>query len=172
MEERYPIGIFEWDGEPDKEKLELWIKEIEDAPQQLRKAVAGLSDQQLDTAYRSGGWTVRQVVHHLPDSHLNSYIRFKLALTEENPAIKPYQEDRWAELTDSRLPIEVSMQLLDALHERWVALLRTLDGKDLEKTFYHPDSGEMNLAKCIGLYAWHGKHHLSHITELRRRRNW
>lgn len=172
MEERYPIGFFEWDGDPDKVKLESWIKEIEDAPMQLRKAVAGLNDQQLDTAYRSGGWTVRQVVHHFPDSHLNSYIRFKLALTEKNPAIKPYQEDRWAELTDSRLPIEVSLQLLDALHERWVALLRTLDEKDLARTFYHPDSGEMNLARSIGLYAWHGKHHLAHITELRRRRNW
>src|SRR5713226_5186873 len=122
---RYPIGKFEWKGESGEEHRRRFIEEIEAAPAQLRAAVKGLTPEQLDTPYRPGGWTVRQVVHHLPDSHLNSYVRFKLALTEEEPVIKPFHEDRWAELADSRaVPVEVSLALLDSLHRRWVALLR------------------------------------------------
>jgi uncharacterized damage-inducible protein DinB len=135
--------------------------------------VKGLTDEQLDTPYRSGGWTVRQVVHHVPDSHLNSYVRFKLALTEDNPTIKPYEEGRWAELSDSNsTPVEVSLTLLESLHDRWVRLLRSLTPEQWKRTFRHPELGEMTLEKTLALYAWHGKHHVAHITELRKERSW
>ncbi|SDY01710.1 Uncharacterized damage-inducible protein DinB (forms a four-helix bundle) [Evansella caseinilytica] len=172
MDTRYPIGKFKYEGEPTAEIVEGWISEIEKAPLQLREAVKDLNEVQLDTPYRSQGWTVRQVVHHIADSHLNSYTRFKLALTENTPAIKPYEEGKWAELPDSKLPIEVSLTLIDALHTRWVYLLRSLEADDLEKTFLHPESGIVALSMSIGIYAWHGNHHIAHITTLRERLGW
>lgn len=172
MDLRYPVGQFKDEGNVTMELIETWIKEIESAPAQLKEAVKGLSDDQLDTAYRPGGWTIRQVVHHFADSHLNSYMRFKLALTENNPTIKPYMEEKWAELPDSKLPVDVSLSLLEALHSRWVTLLRSMQPTDLEKTFHHPDSGSIKLGLNIGVYAWHGRHHIAHITSLRNRLGW
>lgn len=132
----------------------------------------GLTDSQLDTPYRPGGWTIRQVVHHLPDSHMNAYIRFKLALTEDHPTIRPYYEDRWAELPDSKLPIEGSLDLLDSLHARWTKLLYSLDSITLDRTFRHPESGEVKLSENIGIYSWHGQHHIAQIISLRNREAW
>ncbi|SFE77354.1 DinB superfamily protein [Bacillus sp. OV194] len=169
---RYPVGLFSLDQNITEKKIEEWIHDIESAPNQLKEAVNDLTEEQLDTPYRPGGWTVRQVVHHLPDSHLNSYTRFKLALTEENPVIRPYMENQWAELPDSKLPIAVSIQLLEALHERWIVLLKSLTTAELEKTFTHPDSGVVTLAQNIGLYSWHSRHHIAHITSLRQRSGW
>lgn len=170
---RYPVGPFDMESEPDAAERPRLIDEIAQTPQRLRSAVEGLSDEQLDTPYRPGGWTIRQVVHHVPDSHLNSYIRFKLALTEEEPTIRPYMEDRWATLEDSRItPLEISLSLLEALHERWVLLLRSLSAKDFERTFRHPDLGAVSLNKNLALYAWHGRHHIAHITSLRERKGW
>jgi len=169
---RYPIGKFQHVGEVSPEQVRQWIAEIAAVPSQMRKAVEGLSEEQLDTPYRPGGWTIRQLVHHVADSHLNSYIRLKWTLTEENPVIKPYDEVRWAELSDSRLPAEVSLTLLDALHQRWVHLLNQLTPEELEKSFVHPESGQTQLSKYIGLYAWHGRHHIAHITSLRERMGW
>jgi uncharacterized damage-inducible protein DinB len=170
---RYPIGKFHYDGPLGEEQKRICLDEIAETPAKLRDAVKGLSDAQLDTPYRPGGWTVRQVVHHVPDSHLNSYVRFKLALTEDEPTIKPYAEDRWAELADTKTtPIEVSLTMLDALHDRWVRLLLPLDTEDWKRTFRHPELGSMTLEKTLALYAWHRKHHVAHITELRKRINW
>ena len=172
MEANYPIGHFQCDGQITASIIDKWIKDIEELPVLLQNAVKDLNDDQLDTPYRLGGWTVRQVVHHVADSHLNAYGRFKLALTEEKPIIKPYDQERWAELPDSALPVTISLSLLDALHKRWVTLLRTLTPSDFEKTFIHPESGEVSVGKNIGIYAWHGRHHLAHITSLRSRKGW
>jgi uncharacterized damage-inducible protein DinB len=170
---RYPIGKFRYDGAPTEAQRKSLLDDIAAAPTNLRTSVQGLSDRQLDTPYRPEGWTVRQVVHHVPDSHLNSYVRFKLALTENEPTIKPYAEDRWAELADTRAtPVEVSLSLLDSLHDRWVRLLRSLTAEDWKRTFRHPDLGPMSLEKTLALYAWHGRHHVAHITELRKRMSW
>lgn len=142
------------------------IDAIAAAPAALRAAVAGMTDADLDTPYRPGGWTVRQVVHHLPDSHMNAYVRLKLALTEERPTIRPYDEARWAELPDSRdVPVEVSLALLEALHLRWVALLRALPPASFERTLIHPEWPEpMSLDRLVALYAWHGRHHVAHVA--------
>ncbi|MCU9614899.1 bacillithiol transferase BstA [Caldibacillus lycopersici] len=172
MDLKYPIGKFDFEGEITPIIVNEWIDEIEALPAFVRKAVQKLKAEQLDTPYREGGWTVRQVVHHLADSHMNSLFRFKLALTEENPIIRPYEQAKWAELSDSKMPIDVSLTLLEALHERWVHLLRTLTPADLEKTFIHPESGEISLGSNIGRYAWHGNHHLAHITSLCERMGW
>jgi uncharacterized damage-inducible protein DinB len=170
---RYPVGQLDVDAVFTGEGRQSLIEEIADAPRKLREAVEGLSPEQLDTPYRPGGWTVRQVVHHVPDSHLNSYVRFKLALTEDEPAIRTYHEELWAELPDSRAtPIEVSLALLDSLHERWVILLRSLEEEDFKRTFSHPEWGLVPLDKAIGLYAWHGRHHVAHVTSLRARMGW
>lgn len=170
---RYPIGKFDGQAPGNVQERERLIRDIELTPDQLRTAVEGLSEKQLDTPYRQGGWTVRQVVHHLPDSHLNSYVRFKLALTEDEPTIKPYQEDRWAELADSKnTPIEVSLKLLDMLHKRWVNLLRSFGAEDWNRTFRHPEIGVLTLDKTLALYAWHGRHHVAHITALREGMGW
>lgn len=170
---RYPIGPFKFEGNVAETVHQLWIEQIASAPALLRKAVAGLSEKQLSTPYRDGGWTVRQVVHHVPDSHLNAYIRFKLTLTEEEPTIKPYNEARWAELVDTKITsIEVSLNLLDSLHLRWVSLLRSLQPGDLNRALRHPESGIMTLEKLLALYAWHGRHHTAHITSLRERQGW
>ena len=173
MDLRYPVGPFRYEGELGEEQRRCLIDEIEAAPSQIRAAVAGLSAEQLDTPYRPGGWTLRQVVHHVPDSHLNAYVRFKLALTEEQPAIKPYFEERWAKLGDTRAtPIETSLALLDALHGRWVILMRSLAPADFARTFLHPELGVMTLDRTLALYAWHGRHHTAHVTSLRERMGW
>jgi uncharacterized damage-inducible protein DinB len=172
MDLKYPIGHFQFDGEITNSVTRYWIDEIEHLPRLLRDAVKDLDDEQLDTPYRSGGWTVRQVIHHLADSHMNAYVRFKLALTETKPVIKPYDETKWAELSDYKLPIDISLSLLEALHKRWTDLLRSLIPADMEKTFIHPDSGEVTVGKNIGIYAWHGRHHLAHITSLCNRKGW
>jgi hypothetical protein len=170
---QYPIGKFKWDGAASEQQLRQWIDEIAAAPAHLRVAVQDLTPQQIDTPYRPGGWTVRQLVHHVPDSHLNSYMRFRLALTEQEPTIKPYDQQRWAELPDSRTaPMEVSLSLLESLHERWVVLLRALTAADWKRTFRHPELGVVNLEGTAALYAWHGRHHVAHITSLRQRMGW
>ena len=170
---RYPVGRFHMEHDPTDEERRRLIDEIAETPQRLRAAIRAMSDEQLDTPYRPGGWTVRQVVHHVPDSHLNSYVRFKLTLTEDEPAIRPYDEDRWAMLEDSRItPPEVSLALLDALHERWVTLLRSLAPEDFRRTFRHPELGLVSLNKNVALYAWHGRHHVAHITSLSERMGW
>ncbi|MGC1644257.1 MAG: putative metal-dependent hydrolase [Candidatus Sulfotelmatobacter sp.] len=170
---RYPIGKFRFDGPLTAQQKQAALDDIATAPASLRAAVKGLSEAQLDTPYRPGGWTVRQVVHHVPDSHLNSYVRFKLALTEDEPTIKPYAEDRWAELNDTKAtPVEVSLTMLEALHDRWVRLLRSLSSEEWKRTFRHPELGAMTLEKTLALYAWHGRHHVSHITSLRDREGW
>lgn len=170
---RYPIGEFTPPDNINEAQRHIWIEEVERLPGELRAAVAGLSDAQLDTPYRDGGWTVRQVVHHLPDSHMNCYTRFKLALTEEVPTIRPYDEKRWAELADSQAPIEISLGLFEAVHQRWVLVLRAMTEEDFARTFHHPDMEEPQvLAAALGSYAWHGRHHVAHITALRQRMGW
>jgi len=162
---KYPIGKFQKPERITLETVGRWIDEIEHLPHQLRKVVQDLKEEQLNTAYRPGGWTIRQVVHHLPDSHINSYIRFRWTLTEEKPTIKPYFEEKWAELDDAKYGnIEISLILLEAVHIRWSLLLRSLKVEELHRSFIHPDSGsEVRLDENIGIYAWHGKHHLAHI---------
>jgi hypothetical protein len=170
---RYPIGKFHFDGPPSEDQRKKLIDDIGEIPAALRAAVGGLSAQQLDTPYREDGWTVRQVAHHVPDSHMNAYVRFKLALTEDEPTIKPYAEDRWAELGDTRdTPIEVSLALLESLHNRWVGLLRSLCPEDWKRSFRHPELGLVSLEKNLAMYSWHGMHHVAHITELRKRMGW
>ena len=170
---RFPVGKFHYDGPLTPEQQKSFLEAIAQTPAELRAAIKGLSDSQLDTPYRPEGWTVRQVVHHVPDSHLNAYVRFKLALTEEDPTIKPYAEDRWAELADTKAtPVEVSLTLTDSLHDRWVRLLRSLAPEQWKRTFRHPEMGPMTLEKTLALYAWHGRHHVAHITELRKRMSW
>lgn len=170
---RFPIGKFSFEGPLTSQQKQQYLNDIEQTPARLRAAVQGLSDAQLNTPYREGGWTVRQVAHHVPDSHMNSYIRFKLALTEEEPTIKPYMEDRWAELPEARsAPIEVSLALLDSLHRRWTLVLRNLTDVDWKRNFRHPDLGLMSLEKTLALYAWHGRHHVAHVSELRKRMTW
>jgi DinB superfamily len=170
---RYPIGKFHFDGPPTEEQRKKFIDDIAQAPANLRAAVKGLSDSQLDTPYRPDGWTVRQVAHHVPDSHLNAYVRFKLALTEQEPTIKPYAEDLWARLPDTQAtPVDVSLTMLDSLHNRWVRLLVSLNPEDWKRSFRHPELGLVSLEKNLALYAWHGRHHVAHITSLRERNGW
>lgn len=170
---RYPIGKFALDGELTPERREQWIDQIGAAPAQLRDAVQGLTPEQLDAPYRPEGWTVRQVVHHLPDSHLNSYVRFRLALTEDEPTIKPYDQEQWARLSDARTaPVEISLVLLESLHRRWALLLRSLTPVDFARRFRHPELGIVTLERNLALYAWHGRHHIAQINSLRRRRGW
>ncbi len=166
MDLQYPVGKFQWTGALTAGERDALIDEIEATPAKLRAAVAGLSEAQLDIPYRPGGWTVRQVVHHLADSHMNSYIRFKLALTESEPAIKGYDQDLWAALPDTKGPIDVSLSLLDALHRRWVLLLRSLWPEDFARTLVHSEDGNVSLDRNLALYAWHGRHHIGHITSV------
>lgn len=173
MDLRYPIGKFVWPESVSGGERQDLIGDIAAAPARLRAAVAGLSEDQFDTPYRPEGWTVRLVVHHLPDSHLNCYTRFKLALTEDNPSIKTYEEDAWARLADTReTPVETSLALFDALHSRWVILLRSLTDEQWKRTFHHPQHGPVALDRNLALYAWHGRHHAAHITALRERLGW
>ncbi len=170
---RYPIGKFKMQDSLTEAERRKFMDDIREAPARLRAAVAGLSPQQIDAPYRPAGWTVRQVVHHLPDSHLNAYVRFKLALTEEEPIIKTYDQERWAELEDARTaPIEMSLALLESLHQRWTLMLRSLGPRDLSRTLRHPELGVLNLDRYLALYAWHGRHHVAHITSLRERMGW
>jgi uncharacterized damage-inducible protein DinB len=170
---RYPVGRFAVEKEISPVHRREWIDQVDETPARFRDAVAGLSDEQLDTPYREGGWTVRQLIHHLPDSHMNAYVRIKLALTEDSPAIKTYEEARWAELPDTRdTPPEVSLALLEALHLRWVALLRALGDADWARTFRHPEMGDVSVERALALYAWHGRHHVAHVTALRERMGW
>lgn len=170
---RYPIGHYQPPDAIDAETRTSWISELQRLPSRLSAVVSGLNDSQLDTPYRPGGWTVRQLVHHLADSHLNSYTRFRLALTEDSPTIKPYDEKRWAELCDAKqAPIQPSLMLLEGLHERWVRLLSSLSEADFARTFKHPDLGEIRLDWTVGLYAWHSRHHVAHIAALKARERW
>lgn len=174
MEElRYPVGRFSpREGTSARERREL-IQEVASLPGRLREAVSGLSRPHLDTPYRPGGWTVRQVVHHVADSHINAYVRFKLALTEDGPTIKPYDEAAWAELPDARTePVEVSLTILDAVHHRWTRILGEMDEEAWARTFVHPELGELTLATNLQLYEWHGRHHLTHVTALAEREGW
>jgi uncharacterized damage-inducible protein DinB len=173
MDLRYPIGEFKYEAPLTDAELKACLAIIKETPARMRAAVAGLNEEQLDTAYRPEGWTVRQVVHHVPESHLISYTRFKLAMTEDEPTIKPYFEDRWAQLDDARqAPIELSLDLLDAVHGRWIWFLRSLKPEDFQRTFRHPEIGIVSLDKNVALYAWHGPHHVAQITSLRERLGW
>jgi len=173
IDARYPIGKFHFEGPPPEAQRASLINDIQQAPAALRAAVKGLTPDQLETPYREGGWTVRQVAHHVPDSHMNAYVRFKLALTEDEPTIKPYAEDRWAQLTDTQsTPVDVSLVLLESLHSRWVNLLRSLGPEDWKRTFRQPELGLVSLEKNLALYSWHGRHHVAHVTELRKRMGW
>ena len=173
MDARYPIGQFEWSGSASEEQRQEWLKQVAMLPSDLLQVAGGMTMEQLDTPYREGGWTVRQLIHHVADSHMNSYIRCKLALTEDTPTIKPYDESRWAELTDARTaPVEASLALLEALHLRWAMLLRSLSVADFARQFRHPEMGIVSLDKNLALYAWHGRHHTAHITTLRDLMKW
>ena len=169
---RYPIGQFKPAPQFTPEDRAAHIAILRQLPDRLSEAVEGLEDTQIDTPYREGGWTVRQVVHHIADSHLNSYVRFKLALTEFEPEIKPYDEAAWAALPDSQMPVDVSLTLIWALHQRWVELLESMTEKDFQKKFVHPERGVQDLATTLALYDWHSRHHTAHITSLRERMGW
>jgi hypothetical protein len=170
---RYPIGRFEPVDVLSPEDRAAAIAAIASLPADLSAAVAGFSDARLDTPYRPGGWTVRQLVHHVPDSHLNAYVRFRWTLTEEEPTVKTYDEALWAELPDAKgAPVAVSLALLATLHERWVALLEALSPADFARTYLHPDDGRRTLDRTVALYAWHGRHHVAHVTRLVERMGW
>lgn len=170
---QYPIGKFHLPERISDDDRRIFIGQIEEAPAKLRMAVAGLTEEQLDTPYREGGWTVRQVVHHLADSHLNAFIRFKLVMTEEQPAIKTYNQQLWANLADAKTaPVEPSLMLFGSLHKRFVVLLKSMSAADFAHTMNHPEQGIVNLDRYLSLYAWHGRHHVAHITSLRDRRGW
>lgn len=172
--QNYPVGEFIQPENISQDIVKTWIDEVENFPAIVRETILGWSEEQLSTKTKADGWMVKQVIHHLADSHMNSFIRFKLALTEDNPRIKPYAEDRWAELIDGKISdIESSLQILDGLHKRWVVLLRSLKEDDLEKSFFHSEHNKFfRLAPTIGLYAWHGRHHLGFIQKLKQKMNW
>jgi hypothetical protein len=173
MDFRYPIGPCEYPASVSPGERAQHIQHLAELPNRLWDAIHGLTDQQLDTPYRPGGWTVRQVVHHYADSHMNAYVRFRLALTESQPTIKPYDEKSWAELADSRTaPVEHSLQLLEGLHRRWVLLFGSLSDDDFARTFHHPELGVLRLDTYLASYGWHSLHHVAHITALRQRSGW
>ena len=169
---RYPVGKFERDTQITPERRAALVEEIAGLPAAFSAAAAGLSESQLDTPYRPGGWTVRQVIHHVPDSHMNAYIRCKLAVTEDNPTVKTYDEARWAEQSDSHGPTASSLTILDAVHARWVSWLRSLEDAAFARPTTHPDMGTMTVSDYVQMYAWHGRHHTAHITGLRQRMGW
>jgi hypothetical protein len=171
---RYPIGPLQRVGRAlTPQERSAHIDTIEAHPARMRRAVAGLDDGQLDTPYREGGWTVRQVVHHLVDSHVNSYVRFKLAMTEDRPSIRTYEEKAWAELPDAKhAPVEGSLLILESLHARWVAFLRSIEAKDFARSLHHPESGDLTVDVLLEIYGWHCPHHEGHVTSLRARRGW
>jgi uncharacterized damage-inducible protein DinB len=174
VDPRYPIGKFERRDTLTPDERRTFIDQIAAVPQKMREAVRGLDDKKLDTPYREGGWTLRQVVHHVPDSHMNAYMRLKHALTEDSPTIKPYDEAQWAKLPDAlETPIETSLMLLESLHKRWDTILRSLGDEAFRRTFRHPEhQGTLTLDWLVALYAWHGRHHVAHITSLRERMGW
>lgn len=173
MEEmRYPIGRFQSGENISPDDIAGWIRDIEQLPADLEKEVRPLTDAQLDTPYREQGWSVRTLIHHVADSHANAYIRFKLALTEDCPTIKPYQQERWSDLDDSSLPPEPSLKMIEGIHRRWTHLLNAMEPEDFERELIHPESGKVVLNHMTGTYAWHGNHHLAHITSLKKRNNW
>lgn len=166
---RYPIGKFESGAGMRRQHIDT----ISNLPANIALAVSGLSDEQLDVPYREGGWTLRQTVHHVADSHINSLVRFKLALTEDAPpTIRPYYEERWAELADSQMPVDVSLKIIEGVHERWTQLLESMSDADFEREFIHPETGPWTLEKALALYAWHSRHHTAHITATRERNGW
>jgi hypothetical protein len=170
---RYPIGPFVAPARVSASERAAFIDQVAACPAELRRAISGLSEVQLDTPYRPGGWTVRQVVHHVPDSHLNAYVRMKLALTEDDPTIRTYEEARWAELPEARTaPPELSLALLDALHARWTLLLRSLEPGQFARAYRHPEMGRMSIDTALAMYAWHSRHHVAHVTDLRSREGW
>lgn len=173
-QKRFPIGKFEYPENICDIKLDEYIKVIRDFPGKLKNLIENLSDDQLDTQYRDGGWTVRQVVNHLADSHINSFMRFKLALTEDNPVIKPYDEAKWAELQDSAsMPVKPAMRMLKGTHQRWAALLKTMTNKQFERTFHHPElQKDYDLRSCLAHYVWHCRHHFAHIENLKNEKGW
>ncbi len=165
---QYPIGKFSIDKFPDRKERQILIKSISLLPAKLNSVVSKMSEKQLNQPYREGGWTARQVIHHLPDSHMNAYIRFKLALTEDIPVIRPYDQDGWAKLPDYKLtPVEMSVSLLSLIHKRWVILLKTMNENDFKRKYLHPESGEMTLAEVLAHYDWHGRHHLAQIKSVK-----
>jgi uncharacterized damage-inducible protein DinB len=172
IDPRYPVGTYKYENPFTDTQRQQLIATIAELPVKIREAVAGLNDRQLDTPYRDGGWSVRQTVHHVADSHMNSFIRFRLAITEDNPTIKPYHEELWADIADAQEPVEVSLTLLDSLHRRMDVMLRSFEPEYWRRTLVHPDNGQMTLDKLLGLYAWHSRHHVAHITELRKRMGW
>jgi len=172
MDPRYPIGKFEMPAHINTARRNEAIAEIAATPAKMRAAVAGLTDGQLDTPYREGGWTVRLVVHHVADSHMNAFIRLRLALTEDNPTIKPYNETEWAKLADARAPIAVSQSLLDSLHTRWDIIWRGMKPEEFARPMIHPENGQKNIDWLLFLYTWHGQHHTAHITHLRKQKSW
>ncbi len=174
LDRRYPIGQFKYDGDSSREAIDRAIADIESLPALLRASVNGLGDEQLGTPYREGGWSPHEVVHHVADSHMNAYVRCKLALTEQAPVVKPYDEAAWTRLADVKtVPIAVSLSLVDALHERWVALLRATPNSDFERTYIHPaHQRAVPMREVVALYAWHGRHHTAHISKLRERNRW
>lgn len=169
---RYPTGKFEYSEPVSENDLRYLIKDLRTLPDRLRQEVKNLDDSQLDTPYRDKGWTVRQVIHHLPDSHLNGYVRIKLALTEDEPTIKPYEQDPWARLPDNDLDTVYSLNILEGIHKRLVTLLESLSADEWNRTINHPENGSMTVKHMAALYAWHGNHHLAHITNLKSRKNW
>jgi len=170
---RYPIGKFNRVTSLTAAERATCVEQVAAAPAQFRRAVAGLTAAQLDTPYREGGWTVRQVAHHVPDSHMNAYLRFKFGLTEDSPAIKTYEEKDWAKTPEvAATPVDISLALLDALHARWVTLLRAMTPQQFERTIKHPEMGPTSLDTMLALYAWHGRHHTAHVTSLRERMGW
>jgi uncharacterized damage-inducible protein DinB len=168
----FPIGKYEKVREITPEQRKQFIREIAELPNNLREMVKNMSEEQIDSPYRPAGWTVRQVVHHVGDSHLNSFIRFKLSLTEDNPTIRPYAEDLWAETAEYKMPVDVSLNLIDSIHRRWVALLESMSDEDFARTLNHPETGVWNLENLLGMYVWHGKHHTAHINNLKKRNGW
>lgn len=169
---RYPIGQFQLPASITAADRKQWIADIEACPRKMSEAVRSLSQPQLDTPYREGGWTVRQLVHHVPDSHLNAYCRWKLALTEDVPTIKPYDEAAWARLPDAAMAIDVSLDLLEAVHARWAVILQAMSPEQYARTFNHPEMGQRSLNQYLALYSWHSRHHVAHITKLRQRMGW
>ncbi len=169
---RYPIGQFTRQAVYSSAEVADFIQTLEQFPRLLRTAMVGLSQAQLETPYRQGGWTVQQLVHHVADSHMNAYVRIKLALTEDTPTIKPYEEAAWAVLPDSSLPVSVSLSLLEGLHLRWTSLLKGCSAADWQRGYLHPASGAWTIEPAMGLYAWHCQHHLEHILALKARQNW
>ncbi len=168
----FPIGKYNKVSEIPPEQRKQFIREIAELPEDLRKAVKNLTDEQLDSPYRPAGWTARQVVHHVGDSHMNSLIRFKLALSEDNPTIRPYAEDLWAETAEYKMPVEVSLNLIDSIHQRWATLLDSMSDEDFARTLNHSETGKWTLENLLGMYVWHGKHHTAHINNLKKRNGW